>query len=392
MLALYLVTSIAVFGALAVTWLFPVLGWWLCRASRLSAGLPSARPKDRQVRSLAIVIPAHNEQAVIGPTLQSILEAVTYAQANQPGLSVKVMVGADACHDGTAAIAEAQSIGVLNFSENQGKWRTLTALVHACADAEVLVLADCGVLWPKELLTTICLEFSDPEVMGVAPSYANPAAGMVEEVLWDLERHLKGLEGRAGGPVSVHGASVAYDAAQLLPALEALGEPQWLNDDVVIPLVMRLQNMHRRIVYLPKTRVCDQPQAGLSGNSADGEYGRRRRMVQGNLQWITGILPQAWSRNRVAGVLALRRMARLLWAYWLMCLMASALRLGTGSWWGALGVGTALFTVLAIALILLPSTSRLGRLLRLWGAARASLSTPWYLFQTGRHSGAVSWR
>ena len=110
--------------------------------------------------------------------------------------------------------------------------------------------------------------------------------------------------------MSLHGATVGYKTAVVKKALARLGDTQWLNDDVVIPLTLRTLFPDGLILY-PVGKVWD---AGSHPKEVD--LARRDRLLKGNLQWVRGLLPDYFRRNPVAGTVALRRLFRIFWAYW----------------------------------------------------------------------------
>ncbi len=344
-----LLIIIGLAGVLGMTWLFPLLATIVWRKSRYTNSSESlsmssflkygtlqvgseASPHNDQVApySLAILTPAHNEEAILSKTLTSFAAAIKRAQQVFPGISIEVVVGADGCSDKTALIADAFGATVIESSQSNGKWATLNKLISLVNTRpeipEWVVLADAGVQWDPEFLVRILPRCGIPHVVGVCPTYRNPSAGKIESLLWAIERHLKSLEGITGGPVSMHGATVLYKLVDLSRALRSLPRANWLNDDVVIPLALRSQDPEARILYTTDLGVYDTPSDKGAEKVAQKEFGRRRRMVLGNIQWIRGMLPTVWRRNAIAGVIAMRRVFRLLWAYWgLMIVGASTL-------------------------------------------------------------------
>jgi hypothetical protein len=101
--------------------------------------LPKHRTSDR--RKVAVLIPAHNEQWLIGRTLQRLLPQITDAD--------RVLVVADNCTDQTAPIARSHGVEVLerHDTENRGKGFALAAgVAHLEADPPDVVIvfdADC---------------------------------------------------------------------------------------------------------------------------------------------------------------------------------------------------------------------------------------------------------
>lgn len=337
--------------------LFPILGAGL----RFFQGRAPASTSSPLPRSIAILIPAHNEERHLEGTLRSIQSAISVLHTLHPDIPVDILVGLDGCTDATASIvARYADVQAVPSAANQGKWKTLQSLTER-ATSDGIILVDAGTLWPDTLLTQMMDALArHPDAVALAPAYAPRQSGAVSRLLWATERALKSMESFAGGPISVHGATVAYDARALRAAFQSLEGTPWLNDDVVLPLTVRAREPKRSIVY-PVGQVSD---AGLVAGEVD--YGRRRRMVQGNLQWVASLWPRVWRDNAVAAVIAARRVFRMLWAYWLCCGVVGMCLAQPALLWPAFAAG-----VLAFLLS--------GPLRQLGGAALASLLTPWYV-------------
>jgi lipopolysaccharide/colanic/teichoic acid biosynthesis glycosyltransferase/glycosyltransferase involved in cell wall biosynthesis len=332
------------------------------------AGLWTEKNKQvatTKLTTLDVLIPAHNEEDNIITTLQSIRES-----AHRAKIELRVWVGADSCTDKTLARAQEFGAQVVAYSF-KSKWKTLSALV-ALADAPYVALVDAGSSWSTELLTQVS-EVWGEDVVGVAPTYRSPRAGVLRRLHWAFEAFLKNLENRMGGPVSVHGATVFYRRKELVETLEKLPKDEvWKNDDVVIPTALRILHPELRIVYLKEGLVHD-----LCVLQNAGERGRRLRMVQGNLEIMTRLLPALPGPGFArAFILYARRAGRIFWAWWLVLLVAGVwgylgyslapllFGIATVMAMGALGItgsSSAFFASLVAPLIIIPSfAGRIG--------------------------------
>lgn len=303
---------IGLFGLLGLSVLCPLLalpGYLYARSrSRTSGPIPAPA-------LIEILIPAFNEAAGIGPTLSSLNRAIEHlnARSSNPAIpKIHIKVAADGCTDQTAVIAQGfPNVSVIETRGNRGKWVTIQSLV-ANSSSDWIILVDAGTTWPENFLTNFVHRVkNNPKAIGIAPSCWPPNAGMLHHIVWDVETVLKRLEMTCGGPVSLHGPTVGYKTDCLKKALAELGSPSWTNDDVVIPLMLRTLYPESIILY-PAGTVSD---GGFTPDKLDLQ--RRRRMLLGNLQWIKALLPRCFRRNPVAGMVAVRRLFRLLWAYWL---------------------------------------------------------------------------
>jgi glycosyltransferase involved in cell wall biosynthesis len=362
---------IGIIGLLGITVLFPVL------AALMSLFRPTQRGvKGSQVQTLEVLVPAHNEAMHVVHTLSSINEAAAFAQ-----VQISTLVAADACTDNTAELARANGARVLEV-QNRSKFVTLERLLRE-AKSEWVVLVDCGTLWPKDILIPFRIFSEDTSLMALAPAYRSPSASLVHRIYWKAEVILKRMENLAGGPVSVHGATVFLRREEATEALKFLAGRKWYNDDVVIPLTMRMLFPRKRIQYA----------AGIADffSSVDGaersiaaEKNARARMMFGNLQWIELLLPVCWRKNPLVGVIALRRLFRVYWAYWFLLSAESACALFLMAIL-ANKIAASLAAVLFICSLLLAMRFRAKSL---YHTLVASLASP---FRT-THDDKVIWR
>jgi glycosyltransferase involved in cell wall biosynthesis len=338
-----------------------------------------------------VLIPAHNEASKLSFTIETVKQAIEHARIRIPALRSRIIVAADGCSDSTAQVARRWGAEVLELNEQHGKWRALARLIEESGDFEWIVFADSGVVWERDFLVRILPFCGEEDVMGIAPAYVNQSGGFLESLFWYFERHLKEIEADAGGPVSMHGATVLYRKKEACQALHDIGiKENWLNDDVVLPLVMRALNPDKRIRYVSDVAVSDHPLAVDRKSKAKRELGRRKRMALGNIQWISGLYPRIWSSNHLVGVLALRRVFRLFWAYWGLTFVAVLALTGAQYLQATPRVWLA-------ALIVVGSTGAsvyfLTDALRKWfDAAWASLTAPYYLVFRRRALERAVWR
>jgi cellulose synthase/poly-beta-1,6-N-acetylglucosamine synthase-like glycosyltransferase len=139
-----------------VSFLSDVLGWLLVSAFALTGaafivetflGLLPARPTlaandDEHPRSAVVLIPAHNEAAIIGQMLSSLKEHLP------PG--TRLLLVADNCSDGTASAARSAGIDVIERNDpvRRGKGYALefgrTHLRASPPEAVIVMDADCA--------------------------------------------------------------------------------------------------------------------------------------------------------------------------------------------------------------------------------------------------------
>jgi glycosyltransferase involved in cell wall biosynthesis len=311
--------GVGLVGSCGMTFLAPLAARVLAR--RREESLASSEAFD-----VDVLIPAHNEERDLPSTLASV-------RASARGSArVRILVGADSCVDRTADVARAGGAEVFACT-HRSKWRTLRDL-SSRATAPVVAWVDAGTLWPGVLLARV-FESWRPDWLGFAPAYRPSSGGLVSRALWAFEAALKTLENAAGGPVSVHGATVFYDRLALNAALDKLGEREWRNDDVAVPYTLRCLFPERRLVYSTDLAVDDR---GLGRARSDGV--RRLRMVEGNLEVLRLAARRQLPLAREPLLLLSRRAFRLLWAWWALCLLAG---FGGAAWASGAVLGAALF-------------------------------------------------
>jgi glycosyltransferase involved in cell wall biosynthesis len=369
--------SLGIFGILGLSVLCPLLalsGYYFLHRKSEEKGFSGPNLTSVALR-IDIIIPAHNESTHLGATLTSIKQSIHYLRTrpqNRPVPLIVIHVGADGCTDNTCQVVRRfPMVSLTRFEEKIGKWAVIKRMVED-SSSDWVMLVDAGTLWPERFLLDaferICTRSKD--IMAIAPSYRPQKAGWLHRMLWGMEITLKRLEAFCGGPVSLHGATVGYKTSFLKKALVSLGNTLWLNDDVVIPLTLRALYPKGVILY-PVGEVRD---AGVEQHQLD--LGRRRRLLLGNLQWVRALLPSCLRRNPIAGLVAGRRLFRLLWAYW----------------FGMIVFGLAM----AFHFVVLPVIATLGVLMlasgsvrQISGAALISLLAPFLLVRANKYeSGA----
>lgn len=184
-----------------------------------------------------VVVPAHDEEELLGGCLASIATAVTALVTELPDVVVRTTVVLDRCTDGTAAVAatygvdtvvvDASSVGVARAAGVE----RVAALAGGHPAERVLVVstdADCVVpeLWLVDLWALVSAGY-DLVVGAVHPDPADLPRGVVER--W-RERH-------RGPEAHVHGANLAFTLAAY--ARSGGLAPVALHEDVLLVTAMR---------------------------------------------------------------------------------------------------------------------------------------------------------
>lgn len=204
-------TLSAILGVLAALLLIPVVVLLVQVLLALPARRPRPLPPGR--RPVArILIPAHNEAAVIADTLHSVIP--------QLAMDDRILVVADNCTDDTAAIARALGAEVAERTdpERRGKDHALDFGVRRLRDCppEVVIVidADCQVLpGTIDRLARVCAETSRPVqalYLMRSPEAARPKTRLAE-FAWIVKNQIRPLGNlRLGLPGQLMGTGMAF--------------------------------------------------------------------------------------------------------------------------------------------------------------------------------------
>jgi cellulose synthase/poly-beta-1,6-N-acetylglucosamine synthase-like glycosyltransferase len=112
--------------------------------------------------SISIIIPAHNEEKVIGQKLDSLLSS------DFPLEHIQVLIGADHCNDQTSTIIRNYSeqfphLRLFEFTERQGKINIVNRLVLEATN-EIIIMTDANVLFESNTLTQLVKHFKNPTI------------------------------------------------------------------------------------------------------------------------------------------------------------------------------------------------------------------------------------
>jgi hypothetical protein len=254
--------------------------------------------------TIDVLIPAHNEQEYLALTIESVRKSFSVS-----GRDCRIIVGLDLCEDHTLDVASRLADLVVSVQFGS-KWNTLNYLAQFVKSGWV-AFVDVGVLWPENLVRSFSEFENSPDLLFIAPGYQQLKSSFLQKINWRFESCLKNFENEAGGPISVHGASVFYKNEFLVKAMHSLEFKNWLNDDVIIPLVLRAQNPLAKGLYLANEVVTDMPPLKRQSQ-------RRNRISLGNLEILEFIHAKKIPLNWILQLLWLRREMRIFWAYFLI--------------------------------------------------------------------------
>ncbi len=264
---------------------------WVLSLQCLLGFLPARRRTESgaYTPSLAVLIPAHNEEGVIAVTLGSLKAAL-------PG-SGRIVVIADNCTDRTADIARGHGVTVLERTDtaNRGKGFALAAglasLENAPPDIVIVVDADCTVA--RNSLTELAqtARATRRPVQGVyllrAPD-TRDAKAVISAFAFMVKNQARprGMD-RLGLPVPLTGSGMAFPYDLLRHANLATGN---IVEDLALGLELAEQG-HGPV-------LCDTARiSGALPGAGDAAVTQRTRWEHGYLSTLLGTAPKLFVKG-----------------------------------------------------------------------------------------------
>lgn len=259
--------------------------------------VPSCEPR----KSFAIIVPAHNEEAVIGPLVENL------RHLDYPRDLYDVFVVADNCTDGTARVAREAGAVVLERYNPRARGKG-HALEHAfgCLEAgprryDAVVVIDADNLVARDFLSAMnarlcqgerviqgCLDVKNPDDTWISASYA--FSYWAANRFWRLGKHNMGFS------VSLGGTGMCID-------MDLLREIGWSTETLTEDLEFSMKALahgvkttwaHEAVVYDEKPLTFAQ------------SFRQRVRWVQGGVQVARrylGVLIREGLRRRDIAIL-----------------------------------------------------------------------------------------
>ncbi|HET7367394.1 MAG TPA: glycosyltransferase family 2 protein [Gaiella sp.] len=221
---------------------------------------PAAEP------TVAIIVAAHNEEAVIERRLENLL-ALDY-----PADRLQIVVASDASTDRTnelvEGVAASESRVRLLDCPRGGKVAAQDRAVRDTA-SEVVAFSDANATWAPDALRRLVANLADPGVAYVCGSLRlGEAEGSNREGLyWRYELWLREQESRLGSITGGNGSIYALDRADYVEV-----DPRWGHD---LALPYRMVQSGRRAVYEPDALAFEKPTP-----TNEAEHARKVRMFE----------------------------------------------------------------------------------------------------------------
>ncbi len=259
-------------------------------------------PALAQEPRVAVLVPAWNEAAVIGRTIDTLIGL------DYPGDRLRVYVVDDASTDETPAIVRAKAVEypgrVFHLRRErggEGKAHTLNhglRSIHAEGWFEAVLIIDADVIFTARSLRMMVRHFGDPQV-GAVTAYikegSRPANYLNRFIAYEYVNAQAGAR-RAQNMLGAHACLAG--GAQLIrrETLEAIGgviDTTSLAEDTVTTLNIQLQG--QRVVFEPHAIVwAEEPR------DIPALWKQRLRWARGNVQ-VTRRFRNIWLRGRRVG-------------------------------------------------------------------------------------------
>ena len=345
----------------------------------VAAVLPRRRVALESARrgSVAVLVPAHDEQALIGATIRSILPQLEAGD--------RLIVVADNCTDGTARIASAAGATVVERTDpdRRGKGYALACGIDALSDSppEVVIVCDADLQVPAGAIDDLARAVGrrNSAVQARYVLSADPDAGarqIVSSLAFLVKNVVRpaGLD-RLGLPVPLTGTGMAFPWAAISRAPLASGD---LVEDMRLGVHVLRAGFGARLCASVTIR-------GTLADSAPDALQQRKRWEHGHLNVLLStslpLLIDGIRRLRFSQIIASLDYAvpplALLAASWIglfVCSLLAALKYGA---WGPLWFNAATGCMLAGAVLL--AWRRYGRHLPLSAVMAVPLYILWKL-------------
>lgn len=230
-----------------------------------------ARLRPRPVRkaeitpSVALVVSAHDEEAVIGRRLENLLEL------DYPAGLLEIVVASDGSTDRTDAIVEdvaARDTRVrLLRCPREGKVAAQHRAVRETS-SDVLAFTDANTEWRPDALRLLVANLADPEVGYVCGQLRleSPDGANLEGVYWRYEMWVRARESACSSITAGNGAIYAVRREAYVE-----DDPKF-GHDFGFPYLMEQRG--RRAVYEAAAIAAEKPAA-----EPEDEYGRKVRTI-----------------------------------------------------------------------------------------------------------------
>jgi cellulose synthase/poly-beta-1,6-N-acetylglucosamine synthase-like glycosyltransferase len=230
----------------------------------------SAAPREADLPTVSLIVPAYDEEEVIAAKVANAL-ALDY-----PRERLQVIVASDGSIDSTAERARAAGASLVLELPPGGKVAALNAAAEQSA-GEILAFSDANSVWSRDALRRLVGPFADPGVGYVCGQvrFLDPAGDNLEGAYWRYEMTVREAESALAGVTAGNGAIYAVRRDAYIPL------PPTGSHDLSFPF--RLAKRRLRSLYEPGARAEEKMVPTI-----EGEWARKRRMMVGLWDIVVG--------------------------------------------------------------------------------------------------------
>jgi len=240
------------------------LAWTHVGYPLAAAGLRRVRgrevAKDDVTPSVTLIVPAHDEEDVIGRRVENLLEL------DYPADRLQLVVASDGSTDRTNEIVASFDGRVrLLDCERAGKLPSMNRAVRE-TESDVVAFGDANATWAPDALRKLVRSFADPDVAYVCGQvrFQRDDGTNKEGLYWRYEMWLRENESGLGSITGGNGAIYAVRRSDYV---------EWpFGHDLGFPALMVQHG--RRAVYEPEALAFEKPSRDI-----EDEYRRKVRML-----------------------------------------------------------------------------------------------------------------
>jgi glycosyltransferase involved in cell wall biosynthesis len=240
------------------------LAWTHVGYPLAAAGLRRLRgqeiAKGEITPSVTLIVPAHDEEDVIGPRVENLLEL------DYPADRLQLVVASDGSTDRTNEIVASFDGRVrLLDCERAGKLPSMNRAVRE-TESDVVAFGDANATWAPDALRKLVRSFADPDVAYVCGQvrFEREDGTNKEGLYWRYEMWLRESESGLGSITGGNGAIYAVRRSDYV---------EWpFGHDLGFPALMVQRG--RRAVYEPEALAFEKPSRDI-----EDEYRRKVRML-----------------------------------------------------------------------------------------------------------------
>jgi len=228
----------------------------------------------QQLPSVSLLIPAYNEEDVIGRKIQNSLDL------DYPKDKLQILVAADGSNDRTPDIVrsfEKDGIGLNYLPERGGKMAAINRAVPDCT-GDIIVFSDANNIYTSDAILYLIRPFADPKVGATSGSKRiiedERDLSSSEGLYWKYESIIKKNETLLGSTITAVGEILAIRKKLFISAPQNI-----INDDRY--LVLNMLKRGYDVVYVPEAESFE-----YVSKSAKDEIIRRKRINAGGFQAI----------------------------------------------------------------------------------------------------------